>query len=356
MITGLTPGYGPLEELVMSLERPATPPAVTATEERPGPGRKPPWLRIRLHQGEGFQELKQLRKRQGLTTVCEEARCPNIYECWEHRTATFMLFGDTCTRKCGFCAVATGLPGPLDPLEPQHVAEAVQQLGLAHVVITSVNRDDLRDGGAPHFAQTIRAVRALNPGTRIEVLIPDFHGSAALLGVVLEARPEVLAHNIETVPRLYRRVRVGSKYERSLMVLLMAKEAKREDYPVLTKTGLMLGLGESSEEVLAVMDDLRRHRVDILTLGQYLQPTTAHLPVVRYVHPDEFAFFKAEGLKRGFAHVESGPMVRSSYHAHEQVPAGAGLGVSRSTAERNGLWQNKQAQEDPDPGAQVLEV
>lgn len=288
----------------------------------PGPGRKPPWLRIRLHQGEGFQELKQLRKRQHLTTVCEEARCPNIYECWEHRTATFMLFGDTCTRKCGFCAVATGLPGPLDPQEPRHVAEAVASLGLEHVVITSVNRDDLKDGGAEHFALAIREVRQQNPKTRIEVLIPDFHGSPSLLKTVMDARPDILAHNIETVPRLYRRVRVGSKYERSLDVLENAKGAWQEDYPVLTKAGLMLGLGETLEEVVTVMDDLRNHHVDVLTLGQYLQPTPAHLPVVRYVHPDEFAWLKTEGLARGFLHVESGPLVRSSYHAHAQVPAG----------------------------------
>lgn len=293
---------------------------MTAT---PSIQRKPEWLRAPMRESEGFRALKKLARSKDLVTVCEEARCPNIYECWSHRTATFMLFGDTCTRRCGFCAVKTGLPGALNPHEPQQVAEAVKTLGLQHVVITSVNRDDLPDGGAPHFAETIRRVRQLNPETRVEVLIPDFQGKAGALHTVMEARPDILAHNMETVPRLYRHVRVGSRYPRSLQLLERAKGYATPQYPVLTKTGVMLGLGETREELLAVMDDLRAHRVDILTLGQYLQPDKQHLPVVRFVHPDEFAELKAEGLARGFLHVESGPLVRSSYHAHDHVPSDA---------------------------------
>lgn len=287
--------------------------------------RRPEWLRVKVQESEGYRELKKLARGAQLVTVCEEARCPNIYECWSNRTATFMLFGETCTRRCGFCAVATGLPGALNPHEPRNVAEAVRTLNLAHVVITSVNRDDLKDGGAPHFAETIRLTRALNPGTRIEVLIPDFQGKAEPLHTVMEARPDVLAHNTETVPRLYRRVRVGSKYPRSLELLKRAQSYHSEAYPVLTKTGIMLGLGETRDELLAVMDDLREHSVDILTLGQYLQPTKAHLPVLHFYHPDAFAELREEGLKRGFQHVESGPLVRSSYHAHNHVPPGAPL-------------------------------
>jgi len=282
--------------------------------------RRPEWLRVRVRETEGFKELKALARGLKLTTVCEEARCPNIYECWGNRTATFMLFGETCTRRCGFCAVATGLPGPLDPHEPEHVAQAVKTLDLAHVVITSVNRDDLKDGAAPHFAQTIRLVREANPFTRIEVLIPDFQGNEISLRTVMDARPDVLAHNTETVPRLYRHVRVGSKYRRSLELLKRASECRSAAYPVVTKTGLMVGLGETLEELAEVMDDLREHDVDVLTLGQYLQPTKAHLPVIRYYHPDEFAELRRIGLSKGFKHVESGPLVRSSYHAHEHVP------------------------------------
>ncbi|MFM7201746.1 MAG: lipoyl synthase [Myxococcota bacterium] len=285
--------------------------------------RKPEWLRPPMRESEGFRALKKLARSKSLVTVCEEARCPNIYECWSHRTATFMLFGDTCTRRCGFCAVKTGLPGALNPHEPEQVADAVKTLGLQHVVITSVNRDDLKDGGAPHFAETIRRVRQLNPETRVEVLIPDFQGKPDCLHTVMEARPDVLAHNIETVPRLYRHVRVGSRYVRSLQLLERAKGYHAPQYPVLTKTGVMVGLGETRDELLRVMDELRAHGVDILTLGQYLQPDKSHLPVIRFYHPDEFAELKAEGMSRGFQHVESGPLVRSSYHAHDHVPADA---------------------------------
>jgi lipoic acid synthetase len=282
--------------------------------------RRPEWLRVKIHETDEFRELKGLSRGLRLTTVCEEARCPNIYECWSNRTATFMLFGETCTRRCGFCAVATGLPGPLDPEEPDHVAEAVKTLGIAHAVITSVNRDDLKDGGAPHFARTIRKVRELNPLTRIEVLIPDFQGNELALRTVMEARPDVLAHNTETVPRLYRNVRVGSRYKRTLELLLRAKGYYTDEYPVITKTGVMCGLGETRDELAQVMDDLLEHGVDVLTLGQYLQPTKAHLPVVRFYHPDEFAELRRIGLEKGFKHVEAGPLVRSSYHAHTHVP------------------------------------
>ena len=286
-----------------------------------GVARKPEWLQVKIQESDGFRELKQLARDKKLTTVCEEARCPNIYECWgQHRTATFMLFGDTCTRSCQFCAVTTGKPGALNPHEPVNTALAVQSLGLRHVVITSVNRDDLPDGGSAHFAETITQIRSHNPGCRIEVLVPDFQGREDDIHRVLGARPEVFAHNTETVPSLYRRVRPGSSYTRSLKVLRLAGSVRCGDYPVITKTGIMLGLGESEPELLQVMDDLREVGVEVLTLGQYLQPTKQHLPVARYLHPDEFVKLKGEALARGFRHCEAGPLVRSSYHAHEHVP------------------------------------
>ncbi len=253
-----------------------------------------------------------------LHTVCEEARCPNIGECWTHGTATFMILGDVCTRACGYCAVGHGRPEPIDAAEPLRVADAVQQLGLAHVVITSVDRDDVADGGAGIFAETIRAVRARTPGTSIEVLIPDFQGNEASLRAVLDARPDILNHNTETVPRLYRMARSGGRYSRTLELL---DRARRYAPDVATKSGIMLGLGEEWDEVLATLADLRRVGCAILTLGQYLRPTPAHLPMARYYHPDEFRSLKTLALEMGFTHVESGPLVRSSYHAHEQADA-----------------------------------
>jgi lipoic acid synthetase len=256
-----------------------------------------------------------------LHTVCEEARCPNIGDCWSRGTATFMILGDTCTRSCGFCAVKTGRPGVYDRGEPARVAAAVQRMGLRHAVVTSVNRDELEDGGAWIFAETIRWIRRLSPGTTIEVLIPDFKGDRAALATVMEAEPEILNHNTETVPRLYRRVRPQAEYERSLAVLRMAKELDPE---AVTKSGVMVGLGEEFDELVAVFRDLAGQRVDILTVGQYLQPTPAHLPIERYWTPDEFRALREAALELGFRHVESGPLVRSSYHAEEQAAPGLG--------------------------------
>lgn len=278
--------------------------------------RKPEWLKVRLTANENFQELKQMMRRKTLHTVCEEARCPNIYECWANRTATFMILGDICTRACRFCAVKTGLPTELDWQEPERVAETVAKMGLKHAVVTSVARDDLKDGGAAVFAETIRAIRKRNPLTGVEVLIPDFQGDWDALKTVMDARPDILNHNVETVRRLSDRVRARAKYDRSLELLRRAKEMQ-PDIP--TKSSIMVGVGEEWAEILETMDDLRANRVDILTIGQYLQPTRKHLPVVRYYTPEEFVQLKEEGLKRGFSHVESGPLVRSSYHAHEQV-------------------------------------
>jgi lipoyl synthase len=277
---------------------------------------RPPWLRVRFFGGPNYQELKRILRTLDLHTVCESARCPNMGECWEHRTATFMILGNICTRACGFCAVPSGRPiGPPDEDEPDRVARAVDRMGLRYAVVTSVNRDDQPDGGAAIFAATIRAIRERVPGCKVEVLIPDFRGVWPALETVLEARPDVLNHNVETVPRLYSQVRKAAVYERSLELLLRAKQfAPRTP----TKTGMMLGLGERREEVLASMEDLVRQGTDILTIGQYLQPTPEHLPVIRFVHPDEFAEYKQWGERIGFRHVESGPLVRSSYHAHEQ--------------------------------------
>jgi lipoic acid synthetase len=276
--------------------------------------RRPDWLKVRLPFGEGYNEVKQVVQSHRLHTVCEEARCPNIGECWGRRTATFMILGDICTRSCGFCAVKTGRPQFLDRDEPRRVAEAVLKMSLRHVVITSVNRDELPDGGASVFAETIQQIRVKVPQCRIEVLIPDFKGDLEALRKVIAAKPDILNHNTETVPRLYRPVRPQGRYDWSLKVLKAAKELG-----MVTKSGLMLGIGETIEEVLEVMEDLCAIGLDILTLGQYLQPTKYHLPVDRFVHPDEFAWLKIEGLKMGFRHVESGPLVRSSYHADEHV-------------------------------------
>jgi len=277
---------------------------------------RPPWLKVRFPAGGNYARLQGLMREQGLHTVCEEARCPNIGDCWSRGTATFMILGDTCTRSCGFCAVKTGRPGTIDPGEPRRVALAIQRMELRHAVITSVNRDELPDGGAGVFAETIRWTRKLSPGTTIEVLIPDFKGDPDALRIVLDAQPEILNHNTETVPRLYSTVRPQARYERSLEVLRRAREL---DPGTLTKSGLMVGLGETREELITVFQDLRAVDVDILTVGQYLQPTPAHLPVVRYWTPEEFASLKQSALALGFRHVESGPLVRSSYHAEEQV-------------------------------------
>jgi lipoic acid synthetase len=271
---------------------------------------------VRFFGGPNYQELKRILRTLDLHTVCESARCPNMGECWEHRTATFMILGNICTRACGFCAVPSGRPiGPPDEDEPDRVARAVERMGLRYAVVTSVNRDDQPDGGAAIFAATIRAIRERVPECKVEVLIPDFRGVWSALETVLEARPDVLNHNVETVPRLYSQVRKAAVYERSLELLLRAKQFAPH---TPTKTGMMLGLGERREEVLAAMEDLVRQGTDILTIGQYLRPTPEHLPVIRFVHPDEFAEYKQWGERIGFRHVESGPLVRSSYHAHEQ--------------------------------------
>jgi len=280
---------------------------------------RPEWLRVKFFNGPNYQDLKRIMRTLGLNTVCESARCPNMGECWEHRTATFMILGNICTRACGFCAVPSGKPaGPPDEMEPERVAEAVERMGLRYAVVTSVNRDDQPDGGAAIFARTISEIRQRVPSCKVEVLIPDFRGDWGALETVIAAHPDVLNHNTETVPRLYHEVRKGAVYGRSLELLRRAKSLAPE---MPTKTGLMLGLGEEREEVLAAMHDLAAQGTDILTLGQYLQPTREHLPIVRYIHPDEFADYKKMGEQMGFAHVESGPLVRSSYHAFEQEAA-----------------------------------
>jgi len=285
----------------------------------PAPVIRPEWLRAPAPAGENYRDIRQLVTRLRLHTVCESAACPNVGECWNHRTATFMILGNVCTRRCGFCAVEKGAPLPVDYDEPRRVAEAVAAMGLKFAVITSVNRDDLEDGGAELFALVIDAIRRRVEGCQVEVLVPDFQGSRAAVQTVLAAAPDVFDHNTETVPRLYRQVRLGARYERSLDVLA---HAKRTAPAVPTKSGLMLGLGETTAEVLQVMRDLRAHHVDILTLGQYLRPSPKHLPIVRYVPPEEFAELRAAGREMGFGHVEAGPLVRSSYHAsesHEQA-------------------------------------
>jgi len=279
--------------------------------------RHPPWLKVRAPGGPGFAETMATVRGLGLHTVCQEAHCPNIGECWSHKTATFMLLGDTCTRNCGFCAVTHGRPLTVDAAEPGRVAEAVERLGLQHVVVTSVNRDDLADGGAGHFAATAHAIRARLPACRIEVLVPDFQGDLEAVATVVASPIDVFNHNLETVPRLYRRARAGARYERSLAVLAAARE---DATSIFTKTGLMLGLGEQEDELVNVFHDLRRVGCDILTLGQYLRPSRDHLPVERYVSPEEFADLGEKARALGFRHVESGPLVRSSYHAWTHVP------------------------------------
>jgi lipoic acid synthetase len=285
------------------------------------PVAKPAWLKARAPMGETFHNLKKLARELNLHTVCESAHCPNIGECWNHKTATFMMLGNLCTRRCGFCAVPKGKPESIDHEEPSRVAYAVAQLGLKHAVITSVNRDDDNLGAAQAFVNVIHEIRRQSPGTRVEVLTPDFQGVAEARRMVVAARPEILNHNIETVPRLYRVAKSGGRYERSLEFLA---EAKRESTthelgPIVTKTGIIVGMGEEMHELLGVFRDLADRKVDILTIGQYLRPSRDHLPMSRFYTPDEFAFLKHEAMQMGFRHVESGPLVRSSYHAHEQA-------------------------------------
>lgn len=292
-------------------------PVVEKPVAAPRVGQRPDWLRVKLPYGESFRTVQQTIEEYNLHTVCSSARCPNMGECWTAGTATFMVLGNVCTRSCSFCAVQTGRPEnkDLDWDEPRRVAEAARLMGLKHVVVTSINRDDRLDGGAPIFAETIRLVKEQIPGCTIEVLIPDMKGHRPALETVFNARPEVLNHNVETVPRLYRRVRPQANYQRSLDVLKMAKE----EFGLRVKSGIMVGLGETEEEVHNLMDDFAAHGVDVMTIGQYLQPTRMHLPVERYVHPDEFARYKEVGEAKGIDHVESGPLVRSSYHAERHV-------------------------------------
>ncbi len=287
--------------------------------EPPRAGRLPPWFKVRITQGPDYRDIRWMVDALGLHTICEEARCPNVWECWNNRTATFLILGDTCTRRCHYCAVRTGRPEPVDPDEPMRVARAVQALGLRHAVITSVNRDELEDGGAAVFAETIRQIRRLIPTCAVEVLIPDFEGDEAALATVVAAQPDLLNHNIETVRRLFPSIRPQGKYPRSLDLLDRARRMGAR-----TKSGLIVGMGETVDEVREVMRDLRGAGCEILTIGQYLQPTKRHLPVARFYHPEEFAALKAEGLALGFTHVESGPLVRSSYHAEQHRAASKG--------------------------------
>jgi len=282
------------------------------------PERKPPWLKVRAPGGENYLRLRQLMRDLDLHTVCEEAHCPNVGECWEHGTATFMILGDVCTRNCAYCAVAHGRPPKFDPAEPERVGEAAATMRLRHVVLTSVDRDDLPDYGAWAFAETIRQIKQRCPETSVEVLVPDFQGDEDSIRAVLEAEPEIYNHNTETVPRLYKRCRPGGRYERVMRIFTTAKRLAPH---IPTKTGIILGMGETNEEVVAVMRDLRAVDVDILTLGQYLRPSDGHIPLDRYVTPDDFRRLREIGMELGFRHVESGPLVRSSYHAWEQVQA-----------------------------------
>jgi len=287
------------------------------------PAPKPSWLRAKAPMGEEYHALKKLARGLELHTVCESAQCPNIGECWNHKTATFMLLGNLCTRRCGFCAVPKGKPEAIDRDEPRRVAEAVASLGLKFAVVTSVNRDDDNLGGAEIFAETIREIRRLQPDCSVEVLIPDFQGREDCLRVVLEAEPNILNHNTETVPRLYRVARSGARYQRTLDLLAQAKQISPK---AITKTGIMAGLGETMDELIAVCRDLGQRRVDILTIGQYLAPSRNHLPVKRMYPPEDFAYLKEQAMKMGFKHVESGPLVRSSYHAHEQAESTKSVG------------------------------
>ncbi len=308
-----------MSESLVQLGRSST----VSTDRREG---RPEWLRVRLATPASYHHVRNLVDRLDLHTVCQEARCPNIYECWgQHGTATFMILGGICTRRCGFCAVTSGRPkAGVDASEPEHVAEAVSVMGLKHAVITSVDRDDLPDGGARHFAEVIEAIHRRNPATAVEVLTPDFRGVPEALDIVLGAAPEVFSHNMETVPRMYRKARPGSRYDRSLG--LLAEAARRRDageYGGRVKTGIMIGIGETPDEIHGTLRDIRGAGVEIMTIGQYLQPTPKHLPVDRWVHPDEFAAYRDDALALGFDHCESGPLVRSSYHAHEHVKPGA---------------------------------
>ncbi len=287
-------------------------------EAPPPPGPRPAWLRVRPPGGENYHQLRRLARQLELHTVCESARCPNIGECWHHGTATFMILGDVCTRACRFCAVTSGRPSELDIGEPVRVADSVARLGLRHAVITSVDRDDLLDGGAEIFARTIRAIRHRSPETTVEVLTPDFKGDPAAILTVAGARPDIFNHNTETVPRLYARIRPKAVYERSLQLLQVVKEACPD---AVTKSGLMVGLGEGEDELLQVFRDMRLHGIDVLTMGQYLRPSPKHAPVERYYPPQEFSRLREAALEMGFEHVEAGPLVRSSYHADEQIPA-----------------------------------
>ncbi len=287
-----------------------------ATSLIPLASRKPPWLKVPAPGGPNYLALKQLMRDQKLHTVCEEAHCPNIGECWEHRAATFMILGDTCTRNCAYCAVAHGTPTTLDLNEPARLAAAVEQMGLRHVVVTSVDRDDLPNGGAEQFAAVVTAIRRRTPETSVELLIPDFKGSEHALRIVVDAKPDILNHNLETIERLYRLARPGGRYPRALELL---RRAKQIDAGLLTKSGIICGLGEDWDELLVAMRDVRAQGVDILTLGQYLRPSSQHLPIARYYAPDEFAELRRRGLEMGYRHVEAGPLVRSSYHAWEQV-------------------------------------
>jgi lipoic acid synthetase len=289
-------------------------PITSDAQPAPAPARRPDWLKVSLPRGESYSHIKSLVTQHALHTVCEEARCPNVGECWGAGTATFMILGDVCTRSCGFCAVKTGRPATLDLDEPRRLAAAIRTMNLTHAVITSVNRDELADGGAGIFAECIRAVRRELPTCRVEVLIPDFRGVWPALQTVLDARPDILNHNIETVPRMYATVRPQGKYERTLELLRRAKE-----FGAFTKSGLMIGIGESDAEVVAVMRDLRAVGCDVLTIGQYLQPTKAHLPVDRFVPPETFRVLQEQALAMGFRYCESGPLVRSSYHAESQI-------------------------------------
>lgn len=282
-------------------------------EDRPR-ARRPDWLRVKLPTGEAYRKVRSIVSEHKLHTICQSGNCPNMGECWGAGTATFMILGNVCTRSCGFCSVATGRPEAVDPFEPARVARSVELMGVKHCVITSVDRDDLKDGGADIWARTIRSIRRRSPGTTMETLIPDFQGKWENLQVVLDEAPEILSHNMETVRRLTKQVRVQAKFDRSLEVLLRSKRAG-----LRTKSGIMLGLGETDGEVLETMEDLRSVEVDVLTLGQYLQPTKAHLPVEEFVHPDRFAALREKGLAMGFRHVESGPLVRSSYHAEKHM-------------------------------------
>ena len=298
-----------MELVQLTLGRPPSP-------SQPTPTRKPPWLKVKAPGGPNYVEIKQLMRGLGLHTVCEEAHCPNIGECWEHRAATFMVLGDVCTRNCAYCAVAHGTPKPYDAEEPARLAEAVARMNLQHVVITSVDRDDLPNGGAEIFAGCVHEIRKWLPETSIELLIPDFKGSDEALRIVVESRPDILNHNLETIERLYRIARPGGRYHRALTLLRRAKELAPD---LMTKSGIICGLGEEWDELVTAMGDLQAQGVEILTLGQYLRPSAAHLPVARFYTPQEFGELKIIGLELGFRHVESGPLVRSSYHAWDQV-------------------------------------